>query len=159
MGLSEMSSRNCPKMSEISSLLASTVHWPHFNEIRKTNKNRSRFGTNMLCRFRTKLYHQRSVSRKKESVLLAFQQSNLMYHSCHCNSRYVGRTSQRLQDRIKQHIPKSIRSAPTCSQIRSQPKRHCKSLTQQVPSTQSLIIMRFYHRITSITQSHLRTKL
>jgi len=24
----------------MSSLLASSVHWPHFNEIRKTNKNR-----------------------------------------------------------------------------------------------------------------------
>ena len=29
---------------------------------------------------------------------------------CHCDSQYVGRTSQRLLDRIKQHVPKSIRS-------------------------------------------------
>ena len=29
---------------------------------------------------------------------------------CHCDCRYVGRTSQRLQDRIKQHIPKAIRN-------------------------------------------------
>ena len=27
---------------------------------------------------------------------------------CHCDSRYVGRTSQRLQDRIRQHVPRSI---------------------------------------------------
>ena len=27
---------------------------------------------------------------------------------CHCDSRYVGRISSRLQERIKQHIPKSI---------------------------------------------------
>ena len=29
---------------------------------------------------------------------------------CRCDCRYVGRTSQRLQDRIKQHIPKAIRN-------------------------------------------------
>ena len=27
---------------------------------------------------------------------------------CHCDSRYVGRTSQRLQQKIKQHVPKTI---------------------------------------------------
>ena len=44
-------------------------------------------------------------------VLPALQKSNVIYQfSCHCDSRYVGRTSQRLQDRIKQHVPKSIRS-------------------------------------------------
>jgi len=32
---------------------------------------------------------------------------------CHCDSRYVGRTSQRLEERIKQHIPKSITNPPT----------------------------------------------
>jgi len=75
----------------------------------------------------------------KKDVLSAFQQSNVMYQfSCHCDSRYVGCTSQRLQDRIEQHIPKSIRNTAACSQTCSQPKCHCKSSTQQVPSTQSL---------------------
>jgi len=94
----------------------------------------------MLCRFETAccLYHQRSMSRKQERyVLPSFQQSNVIYQfSCHCDSRIVGRTFQRLQDRIKQHIPKSIRNA-ACSQTRIQPKRDCKSSTQ-VPTTQSL---------------------
>ena len=31
---------------------------------------------------------------------------------CHCGSRYVGPTSQRLEERIKQHIPKSIANRP-----------------------------------------------
>jgi len=63
--------------------------------------------------------------------------SSVIYQfSCHCDSRYVGRTSQRLQDIIKQHIPKSIRNA-TCSQTRIQPKHDCKSSTQ-MPTTQSL---------------------
>jgi len=46
---------------------------------------------------------------------------------------FVGRTSQRLQDRIKQHIPKSIRNT-TCSQTHIQTKRNCKSSTQ-LPTT------------------------
>ena len=49
--------------------------------------------------------------------------------------RYVGRTSQRLQDRIKQHVPKSIRSCSS-SQKRLLPARRCKSSTQT--NTQSL---------------------
>ena len=41
-----------------------------------------------------------------------------------CDCRYVGRTSQRLQDRINQHIPRCIRSdkRPT----KNLPNRECK---------------------------------
>ena len=54
--------------------------------------------------------------------------SNVIYEFvCHCDSRYVGRTSQRLLDRIKQHIPKSIRN-PEATQI-SLPPRLCKMTT------------------------------
>ena len=45
--------------------------------------------------------------------------------SCHCDSWYVGRTSQRLQDRIKQHVLKWLQQQakrPT----QSQPGRFCK---------------------------------
>ena len=55
--------------------------------------------------------------------------------SCHCDSRYVGRTSQRLQDRIKQHVPKSICPCSS-SQKCLLPARRCKSSTQT--NTQSL---------------------
>ena len=45
----------------------------------------------------------------KKDVLPAFHQSNIVYQFlCHCNSRYVGHTFQRLQQRIKQHVPKTI---------------------------------------------------
>ena len=45
----------------------------------------------------------------KKDVLPAFHQSNIVYQFlCHYDSRYVGRTSQRLQQRIKQHVPKTI---------------------------------------------------
>ena len=71
-----------------------------------------------------------------KDVLPALQKSNVIYQfSCHCDSRYVGRTSQRLQDRIKQHVSKSIRSCSS-SQKRVLPARRCKSFTQTV--TQSL---------------------
>ena len=53
------------------------------------------------------------LSATNKDVLPALQKSNVIYQfSCHCDSRYVGRTSQRLQNRIKQHVPKSI---PCCS--------------------------------------------
>ena len=45
----------------------------------------------------------------KKDELLALYQSNIVYQFlCHCDSRYVGHTSQRLQQRIKQHVPKTI---------------------------------------------------
>ena len=61
--------------------------------------------------------------------------------SCHCDSRYVGGTSQRLQHRIKQHVPKSIRCC--CSfQKHLLPARRYKSSTQtniQFPASYSAI--------------------
>ena len=65
-----------------------------------------------------------SVARK--DVLPTTLKSSVVYeYSCHCDSRYVGQTSQRLQDRIKQHVPKWLQQQakrPT----RSQPGRSCK---------------------------------
>ena len=76
------------------------------------------------------------LSATNKDVLPAVQKSNVIYQfSCHCDSRYVGRTSQRLQDRIKQHVPKSFHSC-SFSQKRLLPARRCKSSTQT--NTQSL---------------------
>ena len=44
-----------------------------------------------------------------------------------CDCRYVGRTSLRLQDRINQHIPKSVRNKE--NPIKVLPKRNCKITT------------------------------
>ena len=42
-----------------------------------------------------------------KNILSTTLKNSVIYeYSCHCDSRYVGRTSQRLQDRIKQHVPK-----------------------------------------------------
>ena len=69
---------------------------------------------------------------------------------CHCDSRYVGRTTRRLQERIKQHVPKAIRQKNTLTQeqgthrsqpTRTQPNRKCKakSKTQFEPESDSAI--------------------
>ena len=47
----------------------------------------------------------------EKDALPASQQSKIVYKfSCHCDSRYVDRISQRLQGKIKQHVPKSVRT-------------------------------------------------
>ena len=83
-----------------------------------------------------------SSRNQKKGVVLALKKSNVIYQfSCYCDNRYVGRTSQRLQDRIKQHVPKSIRSGVS-SQKRVLPARDCKyssqSATQHVASASAI---------------------
>ena len=67
------------------------------------------------------------LSATKKDVLPSHHQSNVIYQFvCHCDSRYVGRTSQRLEQRIKQHVPNSIINPPT-SQNRESRSRSCKA--------------------------------
>ena len=87
----------------------------------------------------------------KKDVLPANQRSMVIYECvCHCDSRYVGRTTLRLQERIKQHVPKTIRQRATFNQeqvthqslpTRTQPNRKCKakSKTQCEPGSDSVI--------------------
>ena len=64
----------------------------------------------------------------KKDVAPTFHQSNIVYQFlCHCDSQYVGRTSQRLQHRIKQHVPKTILQEHI-SQDRSTLARSCKPI-------------------------------
>ena len=57
---------------------------------------------------------QQVLPATKKNVLPSHHQNNVIYQFvCHCDSRYVGCTSQRLEERIKQHIPKSITNPPT----------------------------------------------
>ena len=49
------------------------------------------------------------LTAAQKDVLHASHQINIVYQFlCHCDSRYVDRTSQRLQQRIEQHVPKTI---------------------------------------------------
>ena len=73
-----------------------------------------------------------------KDVLPAIQKSFVIYeYKCHCDSRYVGRTSQRLQDRIKQHAPQWLKQQLTHPR-RSQPHRSCKR-TDTKPDCDSAI--------------------
>ena len=65
----------------------------------------------------------------KKDVLLLWLLSNVVYNfSCDCDSRYVVRTSQRLQDRIREHVPKFIR-ASQIPKSRNTSTCSCKSST------------------------------
>ena len=75
-------------------------------------------------------------SAKKDSVP-ATQKSSVVYEfSCQCEARYVGRTTQRLADRIKQHVPTSIRMKKTIT--REQPPRMCKNSNSKMKSDSAI---------------------
>ena len=75
--------------------------------------------------------------------------STIIYeYVCHCDCWYVGRTTQRPQERIKQHVPKAIRQRAVLIQeqeahqsqpTRTQPNKKCKtkSKTQFEPESDS----------------------
>ena len=53
------------------------------------------------------------------------KRSVICEYKCNCDGRYIGRTSQLLQDRIKQHVPQWLRQQLTRPR-RSRPHRSCK---------------------------------
>ena len=66
---------------------------------------------------------KRMLPVARKDVLPTTQKSSVIYeYKCHCDSRYVGRTSQQLQDRIKQDVPQWLRQQLTRPR-RSQPHR------------------------------------
>ena len=86
---------------------------------------------------RTVFVSRQMLPASRKDVLPAIQKSSVIYeYKRHCDSRYVGRTAQRLQDRIKQHVPKWLRQH-TASQ-RVQPNRACER-KQPTPECDSAI--------------------
>ena len=83
-----------------------------------------------------------SVSRQmlpasRKDALPAIQMSSVSYeYKCHCDRRYVGRTAQQLQDRMKQHVPKWLRQHTAYQRV--QPNRACKR-KQPTPECDSAI--------------------
>ena len=62
-----------------------------------------------------------------KDLLPSHHHSNVIYQFvCHCDSQYVGRTSQRLEERIKQHVPRSIANPPASHNSQSL-SRSCKA--------------------------------
>ena len=69
-------------------------------------------------------------SAKKDCVPTT-QKSCVAYEfSCRCEARYVGRTTQRLTDRIKQHVPTSIRKKSNT--VREQIPPICKKNNSKI---------------------------
>ena len=69
-------------------------------------------------------------SAKNDRVPIT-QKSRVVYEFlCRCEARYVGRTTQRLADRIKQHFPTSIRKKTNT--LREQPPRMCKGSNPKI---------------------------
>ena len=88
------------------------------------------------CRTTRCLLYQRASLRNQKRCTACFteKQQDLSILS-HSDSRYVGRTSQKLQSRIKQHVTKIIRS---CSSSQKRLLR-CKSSTQTNAQSLALI--------------------
>ena len=62
----------------------------------------------------------------KKDCVPTTQKSCVVYEfSCRCEARYVGRTTQGLAERLKQHVPTSIRKNSYAA--REQPPRICKN--------------------------------
>ena len=80
-----------------------------------------------------------SYQQFKKDVLPSHHHSNVIYQFvCHCNSQYVGCTSQRLEERIKQHVPRSIANPPA-SPNRQSLSRSCKANTRPQQFHESFI--------------------
>ena len=81
---------------------------------------------------------KRMLPVARKDILPTIQKSFVINeYKCHCDSRHVGRTSQRLQDRIKQLVPQWLRQQLTHPR-RSQPHRLCKR-TDTKPDCDSAI--------------------
>ena len=69
-------------------------------------------------------------SAKKDSIPTT-QKSCVVYElACQCEARYIGRTTQRLADRIKQHVPMNIRKKSNT--VREQPTHLCKNNNSRI---------------------------
>ena len=83
------------------------------------------------------IVYRQMLPASRKDVLPAIQKSSVIYeYKCHCDSRYVGKTAQQLQDRIKQHVTKWLRQH-TASQ-RVQPNQTCRR-KQPAPECDSAI--------------------
>ena len=66
----------------------------------------------LAVELRVIFYILSTSSCNRKGYVPALLRSNVVYNFlCHCDSRYVGRTFRRLQDRLCQYVPKFIRTA------------------------------------------------
>ena len=67
------------------------------------------FGIATYFAIKTRVVFTTRLLATTKNVLPAHHYNDIIYQFvCHCNSRYIGPTSQRLQERIKQHVLRLI---------------------------------------------------
>ena len=65
----------------------------------------------MLCCFSSRS----TFSTTNKDILPLITLSNLVYSvTCACERRYIGKTTERLSENIKQHVPRHLRSNHDC---------------------------------------------
>ena len=69
-------------------------------------------------------------SAKKDSVPTTQKSCAVYEFSCRCEARHVGRTMQRLAERIKHHVPTSIRKKSYTARAKS--PRFCKNNNSKI---------------------------
>ena len=74
--------------------------------------------------------YETSDSDRKDSVPTTQKSCVVHEFSCRCEARHVGRTTQKLADRIKQHVPTSIKKKSNT--VREQPPRLCKNNNSKI---------------------------
>ena len=78
------------------------------------------------------------LSTCNKDVLPAVELSNVIYlFNCACGHGYVGRTSQRLEERIRQHVPVSLVAKATCHQQQELAKKPVETKHTMVLRSQS----------------------
>ena len=66
---------------------------------------------------------RKMLSTGKKDRLPAEQLSNVIYlYNCACGHNYVGRTTQRLEERVKQHVPASLLASARCPEDKDSTK-------------------------------------
>ena len=96
------------------------------NRIRRVTKAAIPF-CKPVCAFTIR----KMLSTGKKDRLPAEQLSNVIYlYNCECGDNYVGRTTQRLEERIKQHVPASLLASARCPED----KESTKSKTETAES-------------------------
>ena len=90
----------------------------------------------------------------KESLPTATKSSVLYYYTCVCEATYVGKTTQRLTERIKQHIPNRL-STNGVKRTDSAILVHLKSNHTCIPGDKDHAIARFRVLANGHSQCHL----
>ena len=100
----------------------------------------------------------RAFSGKAKDVLPPTSKSNVVYeYGCCCGQTYVGKTSQRLSERIRQHVPDSLmqtRPVTRKAKVDSAVTRHLKENPTCIDSNQKSMTGRF--RILAQARSQLQ---